>query len=577
MLRAAQVVLGALALAFVATQLAAVYTESVNGDELALAQRAERTIATGHLEGGGRPGLATIALLPFVDGCSATVPAIEAARLAWLAITFALVGGLFAFLRLAARRGPQPWLAAGLGTALLVLVPVVLQFSLHVRTDQPAIAAGLWGGVAVLASGFRRWPWALLAGALFGAGFLFTQKVIYIVALVGVVALGDLFVERSFAWRRELLRAAAVAIGAVAVVAAYYQIVPLFYAPRPPASADRVLDTFDWLRRALGYSTYRAMLPTLVPHVIGLVLLVTSTVIASRKRSEHVRPLLVALAVMAVGFVVGRFHRSAFPYFWMTLGLFFASAIALGWGGIRAVLPRAHGAIAAVLVGWCLYHAIPARAGHLADTQAIQEAALGFVDRNFERSQRGFHPEGALFCRRDPDPIPARFNDGLHAYFSGPRRAERIADFIRQHRTRPIAFVVETRRVLNYPREIAELWATHYVRYYGPVKIAGRMIAGRRGERLQVELIVPGAYRWLVRDTARGTISVGGAQLRPGDGLVLEAGTHEIALLDDVDGMLVLAVKDPPWLTRVPFFAQPGDLTFYERLERERPPPRYGP
>lgn len=577
MRRASQVALAALALAFVATQLAAVFTESVNGDELALAQRAERTITTGHLEGGGRPGLATIALLPFVDGCSATVPTIEAARLAWLAITLALVGGLFAFLRLAARRAPQPWVAAGLGTALLVLVPVFLKFSLHVRTDQPAIAAGLWGGVALLASGIRRWPWALLAGALFGAGFLFTQKVVYIVALVGVVALGELFVERRFAWRRELLRAAATAAGAIAVVAAYYLLVPVFYAPRPPASAERVLDTFEWLRRAMGYSTYRAMLPTVAPHVVGLGLLVAATVVAFRRRSEHVRPLLVAVAVMALGFVVGRFHRSAFPYFWMTLGLFFASAIALGWAGIRALLPRVHGALAALLVGWCLYHAIPARAGHLVDTQAIQEASLAFVERNFDRAQRGFHPEGALFCRRDPDPIPARFNDGLHAYFGGPRRAERIASFIREHRTRPIAFVVETRRVLNYPREITELWATHYVRYYGPVKIAGRAIAGRRGERVQVELIVPGAYRWLVRDSARATIAVDGAHVRPGDGLVLEAGVHEIALLDDADGMLVLAVKDLPWLTRVPFFAQPEDVTFYERLERERPPPRYGP
>lgn len=577
LVRGAQLAFAVLALAFVTTQAAAVFTESLNGDELALAQRVERTLATGVLEGGGRPGLVTIALLPFVDGCSATVPTIEAARVAWLAITLALVGGLFAFLRAAVRRWPRPWVAASLGTALLVLVPVFLEFSLHVRTDQPAIAAALWAGVALFASR-ERWPWALLAGALFGTGFLCTQKVVYLVGLVGVVVLGDLFVDGRFVWRRELLRAAAMIAGAVAIVAAFYLAVPQLYAPKPAASAERVLDTFEFLRRALGFSTYRAMLPTLLPHIAALVLLVAATIVAMRRNSEHRRALLVALAVMALGFMVGRFHRSAFPYFWMTLGVFFATAIGLGWPGIRAWLPRAHGPIAAVLVAWCLYHAVAARRAHLADTQAVQEAALAFVDRNFEPAQRGFHPEGALFCRRDPDPIPARFNDGLLAYFGGPRRAERIADFIRQHGARPVAFVIETSRFVKYPREIIELWLTHYVRYYGPVKIAGRTLAGRRGERQRIELIVPGTYRWLVRDAPHGSITVDGAQLRPGDGLVLAPGMHEVVFADDIaEGMLVLAVKDPPSLTRLPFYASPADLAFHERLERERPPPRFYP
>ena len=569
--RAAQVAFAVLALGFVATQFAAVFTENINGDEFALLQRGERTIATGHLEGGGRPGLAVIALLPFVDDCTSSVAAVHGARLAWVAVTLALVAGLFLFLHMATRQ----WLAACLGTSLLVLVPVFLKFSLHVRTDQPALAAALWGGVAVLASRERR-AWALVAGVLFGVGFLFTQKVIYIVGLVGLVAIGELFVERTLAWRRDLVRAAGVAIGAVGAFAAFYLIVPAYFTPKPAMSVDRAFDTFEFLRRAMGFSTYRAMLPTLAPHIIGLLLVVAATIVAGRDDRPHKRSLLIAVATMALGFAVGRFHSSAFPYFWMTLGLLFCTAIALGWPGVAAWLPRAHGPIAAVLVAWCLYHAVPERLANLVDTQVMQKASLAFVDRNFESSRRGFHPEGALFCRRDPDPIPARFNDGIQAAFGGPQRAERIARFIAEHRRRPISFIVATPRLIHYPREIFELWATHYVDYYGPVKIAGRKLAGSRGERHTFDVIVPGAYEWLVREGSRSRLSIDGAELLPGNMLVLERGNHALVLLDDVsEGMLVLAVKDPPRSTRVPFYTTDADIAFYERLERERPPARW--
>jgi hypothetical protein len=168
--------LGALALWFATAHCAAIYTEAINWDELALMNRAQRTIEAGELRGGGRPGLGTLLFAPLVKGCDDEIAVIHVARWMTAAATAAYLIGLFVLLRnvLSGYRA-RPSLDAAFGVALLVCVPVFVRWSLQVRTDQWAIACGLWGGVALLASA-RRPALSLLAGALFGTGWLFTQK-----------------------------------------------------------------------------------------------------------------------------------------------------------------------------------------------------------------------------------------------------------------------------------------------------------------------------------------------------------------------------------------------------------------
>jgi hypothetical protein len=178
-----------------------VFTENVNLDEFVLLARAADTLATGQLVSGGRPGLGTLILLPFVRECTEAIAAVRGARLLWVGFTVALVSGLWfllsAFLRSSGRRAG----GAALGVALLVFVPAFLRYSIQVRTDQPAIALGLWGGVVLIASR-RSAPWALLAGLSYGVGFLFSQKLIYVAALTALLALGELLLRREFDFRR---------------------------------------------------------------------------------------------------------------------------------------------------------------------------------------------------------------------------------------------------------------------------------------------------------------------------------------------------------------------------------------
>ena len=200
--------LAVLALAVVAARVAAVFTVAANWDEFALLDAADRTAETGVLHAGGRPGLAVIAMLPFVADCDAEMHVIRSARLAWLVLTFIFLAGLGALL---AQLQPDPDRRPGdalWGVALLACVPAFLEWSTQVRSDQIALAAGSWGGAALLASrASRRAPaCALAAGCLFGLGFLASQKLVYVAALAGVLALGQLRLHREWRTRRELLR-----------------------------------------------------------------------------------------------------------------------------------------------------------------------------------------------------------------------------------------------------------------------------------------------------------------------------------------------------------------------------------
>ena len=99
------------------------------------------------------------------------------------------------------------------------------------------------------------------------------------------------------------------------------------------------LSSFDFYRKTIGWSQYRAMLPTLVPHFVLLGALAAATLVAWRRRGPLRPALTLAWLILILGVAVGSFHAAAFSYFWMTLGLFPALAFAVARQPICDLLP----------------------------------------------------------------------------------------------------------------------------------------------------------------------------------------------------------------------------------------------
>lgn len=557
--RLAKLVLCVLALGYVAAHVVALYFDGFHWDELVLFRRAEIAAATGVLDGGGRPGLGVVLLVPQVAGCEDTTGMLLTTRLAWTAWTFLVLGGLFVLLLQATRRAPHAWLAAALGTASLAFVPLFLRWSLQIRTDQPSAACALWAGVALLAS--RNRPWlGVVAGALIAMGYLFTQKAIYLTGLIGLVALGDLYIERAIAWRRELARVSWLVVGAVIVLAAYRYVIPMFFTHPSGVgtSMDGGFDLLNWYRWVLRFRLYPAMVTSVLPQLGLLFLILIAAVRAMRGDTEQRRPLTVALGVILLGLAVARFHTGSFPHFWITLGVFPAVAIGLGWNGIREMLPRAHGAVAGLAWAWLIITGAVYRGETLADTQAGQRASFELVESQLGPSLRGFSSDGAFVCRRDPAPLPVYLGHGVVQRLFGPKGEQNTAALIEEFRARPIAFVLETHRLTSFPAVWRAFFSSHYVQYAHRVWLAGQPIAGAAGTASALDVLVAGRYRWLAGGSSPARITVASTPLERGQTVVLAAGMQRIELVDPVaDGMLVLAVDRPP--------APPGPQ-FYDQM-----------
>jgi hypothetical protein len=540
--------------ALLIAHIISVFTENINIDEFALLARAADTLATGQLRSGGRPGLGTLILLPFVRECTDAISAVRGARLLWVGFTVALVSGLWFLLSTLLRASGRRSEGAALGIALLVFVPAFLRMSIEVRTDQPAIALGLWAGVALIASR-RSVPWALLAGVSYGVGVLFSQKLIYVAALTALLALGDLLLRREFEFRRELVRAVLCAAGGLAVLLAYRITVPLFFEPAGLQSVAGGMSTFANYRAELGFIYYVLMLPTLVAHFGLLALLVYATVRAIRRDDTPWRTLLLAWAIVALGISVMLFHAGAFPYFWMTLGLFPAAALAVGLDPIRRSFPRPQvwrivaGSIWALLIVQATF----TQAGLLQDTQRVQRESLAFIDRNFTPDQEGFHPERALFCRDAADPFPTFLERPAMRRYWGPEGEPLAQEFIGEFRQRPVVFLLDSFRLSWFPPEIQDFWDSNYELYYESVWIPRLTIGGPRGSRRSLEVIVPGAYKWQHGD-GRPDLRLASRLIAKGDTVELQPGGHDIELLRDIeDGSLVLVLAEPPREPTSPF------------------------
>lgn len=548
--------LAALALVLV-TRVATVYTDSVNWDEFGLLHHVSWSAETGVLHGGGRPGLAVVALLPLLGDCPDEMTVIHRARLLWLGITLLLLAGLVAIVVQLRRDSAARWREAGLAVALLALVPAFLQWSIEVRTDQLALAAGLWGGAALLAS--RRKPaLALLAGALFGLGYLATQKVVYVCLLAGLLALGDLWLMRELRLRREAIRAALALLAAAAMVALFYSAVGLVQGGEALSTAANetitlayAVKAFDFYRNTIGYSQYADLLPSLAPHAALLLLLVFASRDSRCRAGQGGRLLLLAWAVLLLGVAVGLFHAAAFGYFWMTLGLFPAIGLALAWRSAQPLLENLAASRRRLLVVgfWCVLTlpALQQTADRLRDTQAVQRSSLAFVQRNFGADEAGFQPEGAIFCRAGERPLPVFYSQLLYQLFgTDEQRAERSVRWLLRHFSeRQVRFLVESFRLDQFPAAVREYWREHYLPYRDAVWVAGQSFDGSERTRT-FDLIVEGEYRWLPL-SGPTSIQIDGQALTPGQLTRLSRGRHQADFGDQAaPGVLVLAIADPP-------------------------------
>jgi hypothetical protein len=318
------------------------------------------------------------------------------------------------------------------------------------------------------------------------------------------------------------------------------------------------MSEFAYYRNTIGFDQYRQILPTLGPHLLLLTALLAATVVAVRKRRGSVENLWLAWLVLGVGTGVGAFHASAFAYFWMTLGLFPAVALAMASEPIREVLGTRHERAARfVFVGICAVLGVQgiARMAELViDTQSVQRESLAFVHRNFAAEDAGFHPEHAPFCRNEKDPIPVFFSQAIYRAFAGASREKQTDRLLLGLRDRPVKFVVQSFRLNQFPVEVRRFLAENYQPYRASVFVAGRRFTGAAGERRDFELIVPGPYRWLPEDGPH-SIRIGDRILAPGDVVELDAGVHTARFAEDLaGGVLVLAVNDPPSTAPLAFY-----------------------
>jgi hypothetical protein len=550
----------------VTLRICAAYSVAGNWDEFGLFEGASKTAETGILRSGGRPGLAQLLVLPLVADCTDEISVVRTARLIWVFFTLAYLTGIGVLI---AQLQSDPKRRIGdalLGVGLLCFVPAFLEWSIQVRTDQLALAGGVWGGIALLAS--RRYPAAgALAGLILGLGFLASQKLVYVAAAVFLMAIAQLWFAREFRLPRELARGLLLVAGFATAVLGFHAIVAHqnIDIANNAAAASGIsssvlrdgLSAFDFYRHTIGFSQYLALAPTLVPHFVMLGALVAATLIGRGRRGAGRETLPLAWALLVLFVAVGLFHGAAFAYFWMTLGLFPALAFAIARRPILDLLPDTGPIRTWAIAGFWVLLAGPGVATMtelLSDTQSVQRQSFDFVHRNFESADAGFHPESGLFCRGEGQPLGHYFSHKIYTHYGRPESRRNPENLIRQFRSVPIRFLVQSFRLNQFPVEIRRFWAENYQPYQASVFVAGRRLAGRAGQEHAFEVVAPGAYQW-IPDTGSHEVSIDGRSLGSGEVVSLEAGDHQAHFDQDVPGgILVLALADPPGTAPMMFY-----------------------
>jgi hypothetical protein len=256
---------------------------------------------------------------------------------------------------------------------------------------------------------------------------------------------------------------------------------------------------------------------------------------------------------LLLGVLVIMVHGSSFPYFIMTVGLFPALALAMPAGGPLARSGRWSWALVALAIVVSAAQSFRESTEMLQDTQREQRETLRIVYDSPLKNRRGYHVEGALLCMRDPEPMPTMFSPGIFVrFFGSPQAMQNRAGWVEEFRSRPIAYIVESYRLSQFPDEIRDFWTKHYIWYARSLYIAGYDVAGPR----EVDIIVPGRYRWDADPTSpAASLQLGNALLRPDEKIVLATGSLPAqAIGEGARGQLILADLPRPTRDGAPFF-----------------------
>jgi hypothetical protein len=520
----------------IGTHFMHVFSEAINWDEFALLARADVTYRFGQVVGSGRPGFVSLLLIPFVMNCADSVITAVHARLLWQFITLAYLVGVYFLVRrwfIYAGRPDEGRVQGMLAVALLAFLPAFVTWSVQVRTDQAALAAATLGGVALLSRSY--WQ-AAVAGALFAIGLLCSQKAAYVVALVGIMyATGSVAMiwvggkkKHTRELRHALGRLALACVITVSVIALYLVFVPGSAALMTSGKIASAIDTMNWVREQQGYRAYTVNAHRLVVHWALLATLIAWSIRAiTRRDGAEFLLLTTCWSALALGLLVVRFHGSTFPYFIMTTGLFPAVSFGMIVGGPLTLCGRLRWIVLVALVWFAALQSAHESLEMLDDTQHEQRETMRLADALAGHGRRGYNVEGALFCSRDPAPIPAMFSQQIWRRFSGSPTA--ATEFITDFRRRPIAFFVESYRMNQFPPAVRNFFAEHYVWYARSLFIAGFEIdAANDGQ--DVDVIVAGSYRWEPDPgLPAGTLRVGAVTLRPFEAVDLEVGTHRVS------------------------------------------------
>lgn len=555
------VALSLAALWFSVTHCLQLFTEAINWDEFALLARADRMHRLGEFVTGGRPGLVVLALIPFVKDCTDSVIAVVNARIAWLLPTFGYLAGVGLLIRrwysLLGR--PEEGTVQGIVTvALLAFLPAFVSWSVQVRTDQVAIAAAVWGGVLLQSRGRLQ---AAGAGILFGIGLLCSQKAAYVILLSGLMYFSASMwsLAGAAASTADRIKSASIglviaAVAATAVVAVYLTAVPSATGVVTGRGLSAAIDTMNWVRATQGYRAYLVHLPRLVVHWMLLAVLIVWLANALVRRDRVQLPIVgTAVAILALGALVARFHGSTFPYFIMTLGLFPCVALGMAAGWAFSIGGRLRWIALSAFVWLAALQSSRESLEMLQDTQETQRATMRIANALVDRGFRGYSVEGALFCARDPDPIPTMFSQDIWRRFKDSPKA--ATDFVSDLRARPLAFFIESYRLNQFPSSVRQFFRDHYVWYGSSVFVAGFELPPHMESRT-IDVLVDGSYQWVAQSGfAESTVTIDGIAVTPGQSISLTRGTHELkAMQSPAAGALILGEVQPDIRIEYPAF-----------------------
>lgn len=531
-----------------------IFRLEINWDEFALLARASDSLVQGQLIGSGRPGFSTLLLMPIVAECREALSTALAARVLWTFFVGGILIGFWLTLRTLFDQREHADRDALIGVAMLALTPAFLRYSIQVRTDQPAIALGLFAVVFLLKSRRRVWL-AGLGGVLFGLGFVSSQKLVYVAALGACLATIDTLARDALRWRRDLLRAGLVALSGLLTIGAFRALVGLFIEPSGTLDLGSQMSTFSIYRSKFGYGYYMSMLPGLLVPLTLLALIVLRLPFVLVSRPAERRDALLVLSIVLLGLVVGGFHAGAFPYFWMTLGLFPAAAIAAGVPLLRGWFKERYRRRAGVFMAAMFFATAGVVSVHLSrDGQTVQRESLTFVESNFPPSVEGFHDTRALFCRDGANPFPTYFSFLIPSRFDESDGRPRAQEFIDEFRRRPVAFIVQTFRIEDFPPKVRRFWAEHYVPYRAAVLVPGVDLT--KEAVVEFEVIVPGEYT-LHADDSDTLLEVDGEPLKPGNRLYLDEGRYTVRQIRGKGRILfTLALPSPPGPTTHLFYTE---------------------